>query len=611
MAYKDTILKDSPLSFYLLDEVLSATTVSYTALKTKFTTYQDLKDRGISYSNISGQPVYDYSGNAFDGYCNGLTKNNLMPLIRGGIRSTHISGNTKIFYNAPGVASKNYSDNLFSMEIWVEPPTISTNRITIAGDPANNIGIFYQNSDIIFKVGNNEIRHKVPSSKSVYVAVIYGKTYMQLFIDGILEESLSIDPTPFTNLSFDPQTGPSDGTNNFIVDCPAFYKYVLTAKQIYNHYLSGINELDHSQIVYPDGGRMFSLNSSKIRSQLRYSYPQTKPWSKLANSNVKISSDGSYITFAKTSTAATASFTFTEEYFIPSYLNIKSSQISWDDDVDNISVQASIDGFIWQNCSNNFPLPYFNKNDNTASSLLYIKVTMASSDTSKDIPRLSNLSIDFYQNKDFYGDNSGEVISSTYDYSLGRYNYTTLSCNEYNGLRMYNGHGFDLSLSNPVRTIEMIFAPDDSATGYQANVLFSSPSASYKWSNTGAITKSGISNVFVNGVDCTSSTNISDFLTPGAQFHIIIVASANISSGLKFNQSQDGQAYGMANLYNNIAVYSTAFNLTQANAHYLLYAGTSPTITTSDSQFTVSESVTGNNNTGYIVNNLNLLSSSL
>ena len=268
-------------------------------------------------------------------------------------------------------------------------------------------------------------------------------------------------------------------------------------------------------------------------------------------------------------------------------------------------------GFVWQNCQNNFPLPYFNKNDKTTSTLLYLKVTMSSSDTSIDIPRLSNLSIDFFQNKDFYGDNSGEVISSDYDYSLGRYNYTTLSCNEYNGLRMYNGHGFNLSLSQPARTIEMIFAPDDAANSYQANVLFSSPSASYKWSDTGIITKTGVSAIYVNGIDCTSSTNISDFITPGAQFHIIIVTSFDIASGLKFNQNQDGSFYGMANSYNNIALYPAAFDLSKANAHYLLYAGTSPTITVSGTSLSFAESVTGNDNTAYIVNNLNLISTSI
>ena len=612
MAYKDTILKDSPLSFYLLDEVLSANTASYTALKTKFSTYQDLKDNGGTYSAISGQPVYDSSGNGYDAYCSGLTKNNLMPLIRGGIRSTHISGNTKIFYNIPGIASSKYSDNSFTLEVWVEPPTTSLNEVCIFGDIDNGIGIFYQNSDVIFKIGSNELRHKVPSSSAIYITAVYDKNMMSLYINGILEEVQSIDLFQFTNSLFNPQTGPSDGTKNFIVDCPAAYKYILSSSQIYNHYIAGTYELDHSQIVYPDNGLMFSLNHSKIRSSLRYSYPQTKPWSRLADDNVLISSDGSYITFAKTAEPSTASFTFIEEYSIPEYLGITSSQISWDDDIDNILVQASRDGYSnWVNCSNNSPIPFFNKNDGITEGLLYIKVTLSSSDTSIDIPKLKTLSLDFFQNKDFYGDNSGDIVSSQYDYSLSRYNYTTLSCNEYNGLRMYNGHGFSITNSIPVKTIEMIFAPDDSADSYQANVLISAPSVSYKWTNSGSITKTGISKIFVNGVDYTSSTNVSDFLTPGAQFHIILVTSSNIDSGLKFNESQDGSTYGLANSYNNIALYPSEFNLSKANAHYLLYAGSSPTILANDSGIIVSESVTGNDSTAYIVNNLNILSASL
>ena len=90
MSYKYTVLQDKPTSFYLLDEVRSGSVGSYTSLTSTFATYADLRDRGVSYSALSGLPVYDYSGNAYDGYAINASSSELMPLIAGGVRGTKV-----------------------------------------------------------------------------------------------------------------------------------------------------------------------------------------------------------------------------------------------------------------------------------------------------------------------------------------------------------------------------------------------------------------------------------------------------------------------------------------------------------------------------------------
>ena len=68
MSYKSVVLNDHPTSFYLLDEVRSGSVGSYSGIISQFATYQALKDSGLTYSALSGLPVYDYSGNVNDGY---------------------------------------------------------------------------------------------------------------------------------------------------------------------------------------------------------------------------------------------------------------------------------------------------------------------------------------------------------------------------------------------------------------------------------------------------------------------------------------------------------------------------------------------------------------
>jgi hypothetical protein len=379
----------------------------------------------------------------------------------------------------------------------------------------------------------------------------------------------------------------------------------LSNSKIALHYQEGIKELDYSQIVYPDGGYLFTLNHSKIRPVARYFYPGTKTWDQVANENVIVSTNGDYITFMETEAAATKTFTFTETIIIPSSLGVTSSQISWEDDVDNIVVQVSLDNTIWQTCKNNSPIPYFNKNDGMTTGLIYLKITMSSSNTSTDLPVLRSLSLDFFSNLDFYADNSSDKIYSIKDYGLTRYNHPIISYNDYNGLRMLDGGGIILDSVNPYRTVEMMFTP---VAGQ--NVLFSSNTKIFEWNSTGLITKSGISAIYINGVDHTASTNISSFFTNGMPHHVVIVLSSQATSSTRFNYNQDGSKSGGANVYSNIAVYPDAFSSGQATVHYQLYTK-QYSISVSDTAFSISESVTGNDSTAYLINNTEYQSSNI
>lgn len=600
MSYFRTVLADFPVSYYTLDEVKSGTFDYYNEIISTYPTYQALRDAFTSYEEISGQALLDYSGNFNNGTVSGISGSKIMPLVAGGIYGTLVSDTTTMEYEAPGLANKYYSDNQFSIEAWVKLPNASNTQVTIIGDPDEDIGIFYKNGDLIFKAGLNETRYKYSNNKAIHVVCIYTKNNLSMYINGNLVSSSSLNNFVFSNNSTAWKTGPSLPNNYFVIDSVSFYRHALTGLKIAKHYSEGIKELDYSQIVYPDGGIFFSLNHSKIRPVARYSYPETKPWSQIIDENVVMSTDQSYITFAKTISPSTKTFTFTETIIVPSSLNVSSSQISWDDDVENIIVQVSQDNAAWQNCKNNFPIPFFNKNDGISSGLLYLKVTMSSSDTSKDLPALRSISLDLYSNTDFYADNSSDRIYSSLDYGLSRYNHPIISYNDYNGLRMYNGGGISVDSNTQFRTIELVFTP--SLAGSLQNVLFSSNTKIFEWSATGVINKSGISNIYVNGVDYTSATNISDFLTRGMPHHIVLVLSSAATSNIKFNSNQSGSVSGTSNLYSNIALYPDALTAGQATNHYQLYTK-QYVLSVSDTSFSITESDLGNDQTAYLVNN--------
>jgi hypothetical protein len=336
--------------------------------------------------------------------------------------------------------------------------------------------------------------------------------------------------------------------------------------QIRKHYLEGSKEINYFQIVHSDNGYLFTLNSSAIRPAFKYSYPKSKTWNELSEGDIIVSSDGQSIYFQKTDTALEKEFSFTDQIFIPEHLGITTSQVYWEPDINGITVEASLDGNVWSQCNNREALPFFNKNDNQVSNSLYLRVTVSSADTSKYLPYLNSLYIDFFKNKTVYADNFGCTLSSDYDYSLPPFNSKTLSANRHNGLRMYNGHGFSLSDGVNAESIEMIFTP---STG--KNVLFSAPSKIYEWNNSGNITKTGISSIYVNGINRTSSTNISDFLTIDMPHHIVINLSSASGSGIKFNQNQGDTNSGSNHMYSNIAIYESALSEANILNHYLLY----------------------------------------
>jgi hypothetical protein len=596
MSYKYTVLKDNPVAFFLLDEVRSGEAGVYSNLTTLYPTYQALKDNGVSYAAVSGLPIIDYTGNAMEGYAINASAMEVLPIIGAGVRGTEINEDAQISLKALGLGMNRNPDGPFSFEIWFSPAKDDNAEYLIMGDAENSIGLFYKNENIIFKCSETQsVWHKITKNEAMHAVGIFSKDKISLYVNGkIVSESPINNGFKFTNTGLNLTLGPANPDKKFIVDSAAIYAYELDEAKISNHYRSGYKETKYSQIVYSNNGILFSLNSTSIRPDISYKYPGVKTLEEIVSEDAYYNSDYNRIEFAQTDTAETKSFSFEERLYVSNPEDIVSSKIAYGQDVDNILVEIKTPDQPWAVCKNNSPMPYYNKSQNLESPIFDIRVTMTTDDSSFDLPYFDKLEIDMYSNKDFYSDNSGSKIYSSYDYALGQYNYPVRMQNKYNGISMYSGHGFSVDLSIEPRTIEMFFTPRAGL-----NVLFSSASSSIKWGTNGVITKTGISAIYVNGINRTSETNISTFLLNDISHHILIVLTQP-ALNIKFNQNQLDTEYGTSNLYNNIAFYEKAFTSAEAINNYRLYCSDN-TKTITDPGVTISESAQGQDGTSYFI----------
>lgn len=593
MSYRHIILSDYPSSFYMLDEVVSASTLDYDELMSNYTSYQDLKDNGVSYAYINGTPIYDYSGNNNDGVAVQASTSKILPLVPGSIRGTEIKEDTAIRYVTSGFANSGYKNNAFSFEFWFRPPSSNSTEIPLVADIATESGVYYSNGFIYFRLLGKECYAKIETHKSYHVVAVYTSESILLYLNGLLVSNISTGQYSYFENDFTSfQSGPSSNLESFVIDCVAFYRYVLSESQISSHHIAGNYELDYGQIVYPEKGTLFSLNASKLNVVKKYSYPFTKKWTELASGDAVVSPDQSYITFLKTEAQDTASFSFTDEIFVPD--DIAGSFLSYSPNLPNISVEISLNGVSdWTACSNYSSLPFFNKETYAGNSRVFIRVSMESDDTSLDIPVLNSVDIDFYSDVKYYADNSGDVVESEYDYNLSQFNERLLSQNRHNGLSMNNGGGFDVQLSSEFSSIELIYTPGD-----LSNVLFSEGQSVLKWSADGTITASGINYINVNGVDVTNETNAFSYLVPGYPHYVFVSLSSPSQNVIKFNYDSTG--FGTGSLFSNIAVYPGALTEESVLRHFNMYIGSSPDPVDAGSA-QVLESITGNDETGYSI----------
>jgi hypothetical protein len=421
------------------------------------------------------------------------------------------------------------------------------------------------------------------TNKVIHIVGVYSVNAISLYLDSYPVASKSLSLFKFTNTTITLQAGPTlNSGDTFIVDAPAVYRYSLNPSSIKRHNLEGNVSTKAINVVYPDGGILFTGTDANIKAVMDYSYPASKPWSDFVDDNTYYSNKG-YISFYETESVESKTFIMEDFLIIPSQLEINTSKIEWRNNL-GITVESSVDGTNWTACSNGQPLPQYNLDTFDSSNNLYIRITMSTTDASKFLPKLSFFCITFYSDRTIYADNYGDKITSDSDYYLGSLNYPILSRHYMNGIRPKNTTGFDLATANSVKSVEMFFTPLTLAAN---TLLYSSGGTTtrFAWNGSGTLSKANISKVYINNVDVSSATNITSYLVEEEPHHIVIIFTTPITGTIKFNYETSG---GPSNLYKNIATYESELTAGKVETHFELYTG-KPVESISESAITLTE----------------------
>lgn len=618
MSYKYSVLSDHPILFYRSNNLSTNALLTYQDVLDTYGTYQAFEDAFPNYRAASTNIIQDSSPCNNDGGYTGIIDSSILPLIAG---ETHaikididnsISVSTEYDYNestaAGGFGTLSTSDNDFTLEAWFYPSFTTTNITPIIGDLTENVGLFYDKGNITFAIDSDEITYTLPYlNKAYYIVATYNGESIFLYIDKELVARKDLSGFVFSNTTLSLSVGPTLNSGDyFLINSIAAYRYALSQSQINFHY--NISQpIPAIQIVTPEAGELFEFYDNAISTQFSHSYPANKSWDYFLTDDLYYDINNNYIQIAK-GTGISKTVVLEDFITIPSGPTMDDSRIEWNGD-NGITVETSIDGITYQSCINGQSIPQYKLGTGTfdSSRSLYLKITLSTTDNSKYLPILYSLSMSFYNNQIMYAQNAGSYFSklenlagvTELEVDLSNELYPILSRDDRNGLRTVQDSGFYINTTKLVKTIEFFYTPNAlTDSGLVSSLADTTYFASnYSWRNSGTVSKSNISAIYVNGVNKTSQTNVSNVFKLGELHHVVIVFSDPISDKIKFNHSQYG---AVSALYQNISLYPDAFNSANALLHYNFYLGADTTIL-DDSSLTMTENAVEYYNNDWLV----------
>ena len=556
MSYHLSVIKDSPIGLWKLDE-------------------------------SSGSIAYDISGCGNNGSYIGQISKSGMPIVSGGLHSNKIDNLNYLQFTLSkdfsgtngtgGFATDSTYDNDFTLEAWIHPKTLTALTPILAD--SSGIGLYWDKGNAVFKLEDERIDYSVPNpNKVLHLVGVYSVNSMSLYVDSILVASKSIS-FKFTNTSVTLSSGPCASGESFIIDCPAVYRYSLSQRSILSHYNNLFLNNDE-QVSVPDLGELFRVSERYQDVETKYVYPAQASWDTLIYDNDALS-------YSKNNNSIYLNSGFTSGEFVEDMvLNITkgyvSSKIDWVAS-SGVSVYVSeiSESGPWTPCVNGSSIPGFTQGSSFSSTkILYFKFVFTSTNSDIYLPELYSLKIYFYSQKRMFAHNGGGTLSvsqptsgTIWDIDMSNESYPARSRNYENGIRPKSS-AFFIDTVNENRNIEMILTPKSLSSGHLLFNQTGSVETALSWAAGGEITKSNISNIYINGQDASSATNISSYLYIGEPNYILVKASSPITGQIWFNGKQLLGVRSSVlddNLYQNIALYANP--LISHQDHYDLYIG--------------------------------------
>lgn len=570
-----------------------------------------LRDNPIAYYPLDGS-AEDISGAGNHGQMIGTFKDNILPITPGSLKATLVEYPSNYIFITPVndytgeeqsevFGTYSTSKNEFSIEFCIKPNITDHNSVTtIIQDSYTDprLIIYFYEGHLHFGVYSSEDYTYYEAKgyvnfieKTLHVVAIYSKNKISIYVDGALLESTQLPEnfkfyggpasTPYpVNLKISPEVM----NNNFLINSLAIYRYSLSKNTIMSHYIEANIQLDPKQIAISNNGKVFDLNAAKLYESFIYLYPADKSLDSFIDTNnsdyIYYDSTFKSIKFYKTS--APTDIILEDFILIPEGIGT-TSKIEWRGDY-GIKIETSDDGNTYEECINGGTIPQYKRGSYSESKQLYIRITLSSTSLGTVLysPEFSFMSIVFYRDKTIYSDNGGGKIyfydnplPSTADVTYGTLNYPTLSRHKNNGARCING--FILSTINMAlkfQTIEMFFTPTslNKCTLIYAGYPFG-PTAIYSWETNGTVSKSGISKIYVNGIEKAGETNISNVFREGQMHHVVMVLESKFGADCYINFNPNTLHSGPENLYNNIILYENSLDGSDIIKNYNLWTG--------------------------------------
>jgi len=615
MSYRLKVLKDNPLGFWQLDDLAINPSFDFTDILEKFDTYQDLLDAYQEYGNIN-YFAEDSSGCANYGLYVGDFNNSSkhFPLSPGGNYSVEITSDKSINFpivnsyykeNASGgFGTASYGDNDFTLECWVSTQINDTALTTIFADNSKGIGIFYEKGNIVFKLDQERLEYTLPiTNKAIHIACVYLVTEAHIYIDGNLRVSKLISSNPFTNTEILLTTGPTeDAADKFLIDDVAIYRYGLSNTKILDHY-SNDSYTSPVQISQVDNGELFEFYDTDISKVFSYSYPFNRSWQELITEDLYYDQTNQYIQIKKGEALTSKVVVLQDTIYLPAATTMNSSKIDWFGD-NGIVVETSSDGVNYSTCANGESIPQYKSSQFNSSRVLNIKITITSTDISKYLPKLYYLNISFYNNQIMYSKNGSGYVSKieNLDYNLGSNKYPVISRDPRNGVLVQSNSGFNINIAELKQSIEFFYTPYSLNKSLLISSILNGGGASseYSWNTNGSINKTNIDSIYVNGVDVSAQTLISNIFKVNDIHHVVINFTAPIYGVVTVNYKSSGS---VKSLYQYISFYNGLLDYNKIINHYDLYTSRQ-SYQTSGSSITLSEnSVNLYNNDWLVIQN--------
>lgn len=452
-------------------------------------------------------------------------------------------------------------------------------------DINSDLGFSIKDGNIIFSVKDldttkHSIYYKLPNIGISYSIIgSYSEKTISLYVDGKLVASKQLG-SEFKFMS----------DNNLTLDSSVSTSYILLDKiEVYKDKLSSqiINSIlsyrtlpqNINSIITSDNPVYFSTRRDKKTLSHAMVYGINKDFSTATLTGLKLNSYNEVIIDAE---SGPASGTIEDSHFFPPVSDPDHNQIMWSFNNEGVSVEYSFDGITYSQAFNGLNIPGF------SGGMIYYRITLSTTDIAKNAPVFTGMSIICYLDKTLSADNYLASLTTDYNYTVGKTNLPIIYYSSDTGIKTISG-GIRYNSSNS-RSIEFLFRP----SGLGQTCLVDCLDARYSWSAAGNITKSNISSVYVNGVNVTSKTAVSEVFDINTWYHVFITFSANKAGDLFLNQSQSASMIGSNNNYSNIAIYSYDAS-EKAIDHYKYITGSPSAETVSDAINIGSDSFEGYN----------------